>query len=62
VIKLTLNLAEKEKQIVAISKVKWCRTAALGKKVYRVGVSFLKIEEKDREILRSFIKSRRKTK
>ncbi len=56
-LKIALNLAEKEKVISVVGKAAWLTRMRGQQDVYRVGVAFLSLAEEDREHLRSFVKT-----
>lgn len=56
VLKITVNMAEKKKQIPIIAKVMWMRPAKEKGAGYQVGVSFLEMDSKDRDLIGDFMK------
>ena len=57
VLKITVNMAEKKKQVPIITKVMWTRPEKKGQGTgYEVGVSFLEIDPKDRDLINDFVK------
>ncbi|MDD5218489.1 MAG: PilZ domain-containing protein [Candidatus Omnitrophica bacterium] len=50
-----INLAEKNKQIPVIVKVVWSRMVRRQTVVCRAGVSFLKIADDDRQVIRDYV-------
>lgn len=51
---LTINLAEADTQIQAVSRVAWSREIIYKKtKTYRIGVSFIELSQQARQVIRN---------
>ena len=51
-LKLRVNIGERQKIVEATGKVIWVRPFRTGSSTYHVGVSFIEISKKDRELLK----------
>ena len=56
VLKVMLNLPEKNKVISVLGKAMWLRRVRGHEGVFRIGVLFLTMDSEDRALLRSFVK------
>jgi hypothetical protein len=55
VLHLVINIPEKKIEIPAVVKVIWARPAKHGRLGYCIGVSFLEIGERDKNLVREFV-------